>query len=51
MGFGIFLGPCLVSWCAKKQSIVARSSMEVEYQAMAIATAEVYWLCMLLKEL
>jgi len=50
-GFGIFLGPCLVSWCAKKQSVVARSSMEAEYRAIAIATTEVYWLRMLLKEL
>ncbi|RVW87806.1 Retrovirus-related Pol polyprotein from transposon RE2 [Vitis vinifera] len=24
-GYNIFLGPCLVSWCARKQSVVSRS--------------------------
>lgn len=51
MGFGIFLGNCLISWCAKKQPVVARSSTEAEYRAMAITTAELYWLRMLLKDL
>lgn len=51
MGFGIFLSNCLISWCAKKQPVVARSSTEAEYRAMAITTAELYWLRMLLKDL
>jgi hypothetical protein len=50
-GFGVFLGPCLVSWCAKKQPVVARSSTEAEYRALATVTTEVYWLRMLLKDL
>ena len=50
-GFGIFLGSCLVSWSAKKQSVVARSSTEAEYRAMAVTTADLYWLRMLLKDL
>jgi hypothetical protein len=50
-GFGVFLGPCLISWCAKKQSVVAKSSTEAEYRAMAQVTAELYWLQMLLKDL
>uniref|UniRef100_A0A2N9I1W1 Integrase catalytic domain-containing protein n=1 Tax=Fagus sylvatica TaxID=28930 RepID=A0A2N9I1W1_FAGSY len=50
-GFGIFLGSCLVSWSAKKQSVVARSSTEAEYRAMAITTADLYWIRMLLKDL
>ena len=31
--------------------MVSRSSIEVEYRSMALATAEVYWLRMLFKEL
>ena len=50
-GFGIFLGSCLVSWSAKKQMVVARSSTEAEYRAMAVTTADLYWIRMLLQDL
>jgi hypothetical protein len=50
ISFGIFLRLCLVSWCAKKQFVVARSSAKAEYRAMAIAAAAIYWLRMLLKD-
>jgi histone deacetylase 1/2 len=49
--YGIFLGPCLISWAAKKQPVVARSSTEAEYRSMAITTAELYWIRMLFKDL
>ena len=49
-GFNIFLGNNLISWCAKKQGVVSRSSTEAEYQSMALATAEAYWIRMLIKE-
>jgi hypothetical protein len=49
--FGVFLGPCLVSWSAKKQAVVSRSSTEAEYRAMALTTVELFWLRMLFKEL
>jgi hypothetical protein len=50
-GFGIFLGSNLISWSAKKQHVVSHSSTEAEYRAMALATLELYWLCMLFQEL
>jgi len=50
-GYGVFLGTCLISWQSKKQPVVSRSSTEAEYRSMAIATAELYWLRMLFKDL
>ena len=47
-GYGIFLGPCLISWCAKKQGVVSRSSTEAENRALAMVVPELYWLRMLL---
>jgi hypothetical protein len=49
--FGVFFGSCLISWCAKKQPVVSRSSTEAEYRALAKLTTELYWLHMLFKEL
>lgn len=42
-GFAVFLKSNLISWCARKQAIVSRSSREVEYKALANATAEITW--------
>jgi histone deacetylase 1/2 len=39
-GFAIFVGPNLVSWSARKQATVLRSSTEAEYKAFTNATAE-----------
>jgi hypothetical protein len=50
-GFSIFLGPNLISWSAKKQPAVFRSSTEAEYRALAVAAAELIWLQFLLHEL
>jgi hypothetical protein len=50
-GFAIFLGSNLISWSARKQPTVSRSSTEAEYKSLANATAEVIWLETLLKEL
>ena len=50
-GFAVFLGSNLVSWSARKQATVSRSSTEAEYKALANATAEVMWIQTLLYEL
>jgi hypothetical protein len=50
-GFTVFLRPNLISWCAKKQKTVSRSSIKAEYKAMVDATTEVMWVQMVLQEL
>lgn len=51
VNFVVFLELNLVSWSARKQAIVSRSSTEVEYKALANATAEVMWVESLLTKL
>jgi histone deacetylase 1/2 len=50
-GFAVYVGSNLVSWNAKKQATVSRSSTEAEYKSLANATAEVMWVQTLLDEL
>jgi Reverse transcriptase (RNA-dependent DNA polymerase)/gag-polypeptide of LTR copia-type len=50
-GYCIFLGNNLVSWSAKKQPTVSRSSTEAEYRSLALTCAELLWLQYLLIEL
>jgi len=50
-GFAVFLGSNLISWSARKQATVSRSSTEAEYKALADATAEMMWIQKLLGKL
>ncbi|KAD3068183.1 hypothetical protein E3N88_36063 [Mikania micrantha] len=50
-GYAIYLGSNLISWNARKQRTVSRSSTESEYKALADTVAELTWLEALLHEL
>jgi histone deacetylase 1/2 len=50
-GFVAFLGSNVISWSARKQPTVSRSSPEAENKSMANATAEMIWVEQLLGEL
>jgi hypothetical protein len=50
-GYAMFLGDNLVSWSAMRQTVVSRSSAEVEYRVVANGVAEATWLHQLLHEL
>ncbi|XP_023741475.3 uncharacterized mitochondrial protein AtMg00810-like [Lactuca sativa] len=49
--YSIFFGGNLISWSAKKQLTVSRSSCESEYRAMANTAAELIWISHLLCDL
>ena len=50
-GYCVFIRGNLISWKSMKQDVVARSSVEAEYRAMALETCELIWLKQLLQEL
>jgi hypothetical protein len=51
IGFYTFVGENLVTWKSKKQNVVARSSTEAEYRAMASTISELIWIKQLLTDL
>jgi hypothetical protein len=50
-GYCFFIGTSLVSWKAKKQVTISRSSSEAEYRALSTATCELIWIIFLLRDL
>ena len=50
-GYFVYLGSNLISWSAKKQHTVARSSTEAEYRSLAHTSAEVTWICKIFKDI
>ncbi|XP_068326019.1 uncharacterized mitochondrial protein AtMg00810-like [Pyrus communis] len=50
-GYCTFVGGNLVTWKSKKQTVIARSSAEAEYRAMASTACELIWLKGLLSDL
>ncbi|GJT74208.1 ribonuclease H-like domain-containing protein [Tanacetum coccineum] len=50
-GYCVFLGDNLLSWSAKRQHTISRSSAEAEYQGVANVVAETAWIRNLLREL
>ena len=50
-GYCVFIGENPVAWRSKKQNVVARSSVEAEYRAMALGVCELLWLKILLQDL
>ena len=49
-GYCTFLGGNLVTWKSKKQSVVARSSVEAEFRAMAQGICELLWMKVILED-
>jgi hypothetical protein len=50
-GYCTFVGGNLVTWRSKKQNVVACSSADAEYHAMAHTASEMLWVCSLLRDL
>jgi len=48
IGYSVFFGPYLISWCSKKQPTISMSSAEVEHRAIAYTVAKTIWICKLL---
>ena len=50
-GYAFTLGGGAISWCSKKQSCIALSTMEAEYVACSAAVQEAVWLRRFLRRL
>lgn len=50
-GFCVMLGSNIVSWSAKRQPTVSRSSTEAEYRTLASTASELTWLSFIFRDL
>lgn len=50
-GFSVLLGSNVISWSAKRQPTVSRSSTEAEYRALATTASELTWVSSVLRDL
>ncbi|XP_031277891.1 secreted RxLR effector protein 161-like [Pistacia vera] len=50
-GYCVYMGPNLIQWSSQKQKVVALSSTEAEYRALAQTGTEVAWLQSVFSEL
>ncbi|GKC75765.1 ribonuclease H-like domain-containing protein [Tanacetum coccineum] len=50
-GYSVFMGDNTLSWSAKQQHTISRSSVEAEYRGVANIVAETAWIRNLLREL
>ncbi|KAM2326634.1 hypothetical protein ACFX1X_025835 [Malus domestica] len=50
-GYCVFWGSNLISWSAKKQPTVARSSTEAKYRSLAHTAAEITWICKIFRDI
>ena len=50
-GYCIFLAGNLVTWRSKKQDVVAHSSIEADFRALALGLTEIVWIKKILQDL
>ena len=50
-GYVFYIGQSIISWCSKRQSVVALSTAEAEYISLCNAATEAIWLRQLFRDL
>lgn len=50
-GHCLFLDPNTITWCYKKQQVVAQSSVEVEYRGLSSTMSDLTWVQTILTEI